>query len=255
MNKIKRYLNLLKNTKNWYKYFAVKQNPDKLFLLKGKNDVSFWLVEEILPIFKEIYMENVYQIEFLQEKINSRSPVILDIGANAGYAATFLFSYFPKARIISFEPLPINFELLSKNQKQNSSLDWQIIPKAVGKARGETTLFYSKAKGFTPIASIQATFESQNTDTLVVEMLALTDILQEYNLQVVDLLKVDCEGAEYDIFYHTPSETWAKIRCIAMETHKGKEKYENQESMTSFLQEKGFQVKTKQEMLWAWKET
>lgn len=251
---LKRYYNLLKNVQNWHKYFAVKNNPDKFFLIKVRQGISFWLIEEILPTFKEIYMENIYQIEFIKKHIQSSSPVMVDIGANAGYASTFFFSHFPKARIISFEPLPTNFELLSKNQRQNTFLNWQIIPKAVGKNNGKISLFFQKSKGLTPVSSIYADFDSNNQDCIEVEMVSLSQIFQDFELSKIDLLKLDCEGAEYEILYHTPQEYLNRISCIVMETHQRANENENQKSLEKFLQSISFQTKTLKEMLWAWRE-
>lgn len=250
---LKRYFNLLKNIRNWQVYFKVKRNPDVFFLMKGKNKIQFWLVEEIIPIFKEIYMQDIYQIKFLRKELSTQEPIIVDIGANAGYAATFFFQFFPKARILSFEPLPTNFELLSKNQQENAHLHWEIIPKAVGDCTGSTQIFYCKSKEITPVASILQNFDAQNTDNLSVEMISLQDIFQEYALPHIDLLKVDCEGAEYDILYATPKQILDKVRCIVMETHFCNKVNANQDAMKNFLQKQGFEVKTQKEMLWAWR--
>lgn len=247
------YWNLLKNVENWQKYFAVKHNPEKFFLMKGRNNVSFWVIEEILPIFKEIYMQDSYQIHFIKEKILIDRPIIVDIGANAGYAATFFFSYFPKARLLSFEPLAVNFELLVKNQKQNPVFDWLVVPKAVSKEKVTIALFYQKNRGLTPIASTKQDFDKNNQDYVLVESIALKNIFEEYQLHAINLLKIDCEGAEYEILYHTPPEYLAKIQMIAMETHQGTAPDENQQAMQKFLQNIGFQVKTSKEMLWAWR--
>jgi FkbM family methyltransferase len=250
---LKRYYNLVKNVKNWYKYFSIKKNPQKFFLLKGRHQVGLWLIKEISPIFKEIYMENIYQIELIKLYVRGSSPVIVDIGANAGYAATFFFSHFPKARVISFEPLPTNFELLSKNQKQNAFLNWEVICKAVGKGNGTISLFFQKSKGLTPVSSIYADFDKNNQDCLEVEMISLPQIFQDFGLSKIDLFKLDCEGAEYEILYHTPQEYFNRISCLLMETHYRNDKNENKEALANFLQSVGFQTKILKEMLWAWR--
>ncbi len=149
--------------------------------------------------------------------------------------------------------MTVNFELLVKNQKQNPVLDWLVVPKAVSKEKGMVALFYQKNRGLTPIASIRQDFDKNHQDYVQVESIALKDIFDEYQLHTIDLLKIDCEGAEYEILYHTPPEYLVKIQVIAMETHQGKAADENQETMQKFLQNLGFQVKTSKEMLWAWR--
>jgi len=249
----RRYFNLIKNIKNWFLYFLAKNNPEKLYKFVGKNGIEFWVTKEIMPIFKEIYMENLYEVDFITQKIHTKSPVVVDIGANVGYAATFLLSHFPEAQVISFEPLPSNFELLSENQKLNSHKNWQVVQMAVAKDEGELILFYQKSKKFTPIASVWKDFERENTENMSIKTLGLADIFVKFAITKIDLLKIDCEGAEYDILYHCPQEILQKIQLIAMETHQGKSDVENQQAMVVFLEKNGFMVHTQGAMLWAWR--
>jgi FkbM family methyltransferase len=250
---LKRYLNLFKNIRNSYIYFLAKNNPNKSYLFFGRNKVKFLVYEEIIPIFKEIYMEDTYDINFIKGKVKTKNPTIVDIGANVGYAATFFLSQFPTAEVISFEPLASNFELLTKNKLLNNNSNWLLSPMAVAKEMGEVSIFYQKSKPLTPIASFWKTFERDNTDSIRVSTISLNDIFDKFKIQNIDLLKIDCEGAEYEILYNTTQETLQKILCIAMETHKGEQHDENQESLINFLKKSGFEVSNKNVMLWAWR--
>ena len=51
----------------------------------------------------------------------------------------------------------------------------------------------------------------------------------------IDLLKLDCEGAEYNILYNTPAHLFKKINCISIETHPGPDKKENKDALEKFL--------------------
>lgn len=55
----------------------------------------------------------------------------------------------------------------------------------------------------------------------VVEVRAVTlpGIMEQYGLGAIDFLKLDVQGAEFDIIEHTPTETLSKIAYIAMESH------------------------------------
>jgi hypothetical protein len=53
-----------------------------------------------------------------------------------------------------------------------------------------------------------------------VQGLPLADILTREKIERVDLLKIDCEGGEYEIFDAAPSEVWTKMLQIVMETHR-----------------------------------
>jgi FkbM family methyltransferase len=70
---------------------------------------------------------------------------------------------------------------------------------------------------------------------------SLQDIFDEFNVLTCDLLKLDCEGAEYDIFFCSSQETLRKIRRISMEYHIG---FNNNsvEQLEQFLINHGFLV-------------
>ena len=84
----------------------------------------------------------------------------------------------------------------------------------------------------------------------------LSDIFKENDIDNCDLLKLDCEGAEYDILYNTPEEILNKIDQMAIEVHQGKNEKENLSSLKRFLLKfnfRLFQFADKPHMLWAYR--
>ena len=71
--------------------------------------------------------------------------------------------------------------------------------------------------------------------------MTLEDALKKAGFAHCDLLKVDCEGGEYDIFFHTPEETLRKIDRIAMEYHDGCTPHSHSE-LADFLRGHGFSI-------------
>ena len=69
-------------------------------------------------------------------------------------------------------------------------------------------------------------------------------MFEKNKIEKVDLLKLDCEGAEYDILYSLPKEKFKKINRIALEAHKREGKTNNALSLKAFLEENGFVCKT-----------
>jgi hypothetical protein len=58
----------------------------------------------------------------------------------------------------------------------------------------------------------------------------------------VDLLKLDAEGAEYEILYTTPGALFTKVREIRLEYHQGTRDGENLASLTAWLESAGYDI-------------
>ena len=77
-----------------------------------------------------------------------------------------------------------------------------------------------------------------------VEAVRLQDPFQRYAIEACDFLKLDCEGAEYEIIGHLPVEIARSIRRVAMEyhAHDGRPKREQAGQLIGRLQRLGFQI-------------
>lgn len=163
--------------------------------------------------FKQIFLSKEYDIDY-----NFSPRVIIDAGANVGMAAVFFSELFPKAIIYSIEPEKSNFIFLKKNTKSypkvicmqnalhhtaNEILD--ILDEGIGKW------------GFVTKASSHGT--DINTIVSKVKTVSIRSILKDYEIDVIDILKVDIEGAEIALF-ELDYEYWlSRTRCIVIELH------------------------------------
>jgi FkbM family methyltransferase len=248
-----RTLNMLRNIQNWTEYLTYKAGGKKApeFEFKLRNGTSIKVPKQIIPEFKESFFEEVY-FKHLPAKIFSvKNPTIIDIGANVGYF-TLLASYrLNNPRIISFEPIKRNFEILQKNTLLIKPGVATIVNKAVNNIPGELTLTF-ESQSITTSASL---FSKAGGDCReVVSATSLEEIFTQYKLDKIDLLKLDCEGAEYNILYNTPKSLFKLINCIAMETHRGSNKNENMADLAEYLKNLGYLVKTNGfDLIWAWK--
>lgn len=127
--------------------------------------------------------------------IHTKTPVIFDIGANKGHWSLMLHQLFPEARIFMFEPQPGCQQIIREKNIPNATL----IPCAVSEQR-ESAQFYA-SQGTTAIASLHQRRDSyfQHNEFVCVEVETVTvdDMVQEYNLKQIDLLKMDIEGHEF----------------------------------------------------------
>lgn len=247
-----RYYNLVKNFPNWWLYLAVKfgLTEAKPLIFRTRNGVLVEVPRRLLHTFKEIFMDECY-MQGMNFSLGE-NPVVIDIGANAGFFTLFALSELG-SRVISYEPIPVNFKQLRHNLELNPGSPAICFQKAVAGQSGTVSLSYDPRDEFTTAATIYAGTE-ENATTLTVESISLPDVFRENNLDGCDLLKMDCEGAEYDILYGCPPDILAGIRNMAMEVHNGPGPKQNIGSLEAYLQEMGFFTRRRPvRMLWAWR--
>ncbi|MCI4330883.1 MAG: FkbM family methyltransferase [Thermoplasmata archaeon] len=170
-----------------------------------------------------VYVENVYG------PLQVRDRVVIDVGASIGDSPIFFVAN-GAAKVIALEPWPITFQRLNANIAANH-LEEQIVPLnvALGPQPGELRLddrFESQQ---------HAQVKSFDTGTKV-PIVPLSELVERYDVHDA-VLKLDCEGAEYDAIIGTPRETLRRFRQIQIEYHYG---YRNLESC---LGQAGFRVR------------
>jgi len=199
-------------------------------------------------------MENAYIIG-IKKKIKT-NPIIIDIGANVGFFTLFAVSKYQNCIIYSFEPIYSNFQQLIKNRDLNRTEKINCFNKAVCGHGGTVKITFDPTDSFTTSATINNNDTEESLESLDVPCLTLSDIFKENHINHCDLLKMDCEGAEYDILYNTSEDVLNKIDQMAIEVHAGKKEKENLSSLKNFLSKsnfKLFQFEDKQHMLWAYR--
>jgi FkbM family methyltransferase len=195
-------------------------------------------------VFKEIFVSDFYGIDALLEKLPPK-PVVLDIGANAGYFDIMLFSKLADATVYAYEPIPSNYKLFQQNVALNPSLAGRIhlFNKAVtGSPQEFVELHMETEKENSVIASIYSDFDHKNHFDLRVPAVSLRQILEENRIERADLVKIDCEGSEYPILYETPAACWGKIKFLTVEVHDLDQDKRNVDHLTRFLESQGYDV-------------
>ena len=245
---MKRYLRLFGNVADWWKHLAVKagihrEDPVVFHLRNGVTmEVPLILYHE----FKEIFLEDCYLQGF--EKPLPDSPIVVDIGANAGFFCLQIASHRPKARILCCEPIPVNFKQLSRNAAINPNLDITARQVAVYGHTGSMHLLVEWEDALSTAATI---LPVGGRIPMEVPCVNLQDLLDRHGLDRVDLLKLDCEGSEYSILYRCTAEYLKRIGKMAIEVHAGQEPDHNITALSSFLAARGFSTHTAGYMLWA----
>jgi FkbM family methyltransferase len=139
---------------------------------------------EFLHTYREIYGHGIYDIPL------GPAPLILDCGANIGIATLYLKQRHPDAEVIAFEPDATNFALLEANVGAAGFGGVTLRREAVWKADG--------AIRFSLDASMGSRIEDGATAggrTQSVPAVRLRNLIDRR----VDFLKLDIEGAEYEV--------------------------------------------------------
>jgi FkbM family methyltransferase len=133
--------------------------------------------------------------------------VIVDLGAHIGMASILFALQYPMARIIAVEPEPSNFATLIRNTAPYKTIT--PIQAALWRQDGEVTLGPSNAH---PRGAFQIVDTGQR-----VRAITMDTLMRESGIDSIDLLKVDIEGAEIEVFESCP---WiSSVRVIAIELH------------------------------------
>lgn len=145
--------------------------------------------------------------------------VIVDIGANIGVFSLYA-SQAGAQKIFAFEPSPAAYAILCKNVRDNG-LSGIIHPYNLAVLDVDDKKV-SIPTSSSPYNQIDLEHMQGNTVTHAqVATISLASILNKNNLADVDVLKMDCEGAEYPILLNADSSLLARIREITMEYHIG----------------------------------
>jgi FkbM family methyltransferase len=179
---------------------SISEAKHPLYLRVATTDVS---------VYRQIFVERHYDIP-----LDSTPGVIIDAGANIGLSSVFFALKYPAARILAIEPDKDNFEMLSANTREYSNI--RPLNAALWSEEGEISLVDSGEgshgfqtrkdliQGETPLRSIKA--------------VTIPSVKRDYQFSKIDLLKIDIEGAEKEVF--ETSKDWINdVQAIMAEVH------------------------------------
>jgi FkbM family methyltransferase len=166
---------------------------------------------------------------------------VIDVGASFGPFSIDMARRFPRSRVLAFEPLPSGYSLLRENIALNAITNIETFPLAVEAQQGRSRLFTSRPN---PLLYGTVARDGRDTRSIEVEATSLNAILSKHGIDRCDLLKIDCEGAEYAILFGTDPLALAKVEHIALEYHDGITDY-NHEELVAFLMDRGYSVRLK----------
>lgn len=203
--------------------------------VKGyKNDFYLRSKSSDIPTFYQCIFDEEYDIDFRFEP-----KIIVDLGANIGLTTVFFKSKYPDARIIAVEPEQSNYEMLLKNTSDLS--DVQTVK---GGAWNKKTFLEIEDKGHGHYGYMVKEVEEPSASSI--QAWSIESLMNEFDLQHIDVLKIDIEGSEKELFENNTEFWLPKVKVLIVETH-DRMKSGSSKSVFSALVNYNFQFEMKGE--------
>ena len=190
---------------------------------------------------------------------------VIDIGANIGMFALWTQPQIPRGRLICIEPNPRALECLSMNVRRNDLRNVTIVAAAAGGDDGTMELVYHPGwEAMAHSTDVDAPWFLSTSWTgrlarwlmqrllrhahhaapakpIVVQLVPLSRVMDDHDVGMVNFLKIDCEGGEYDVLRSLTAADWTRIERVAIEYHDcGRNR--NHRELTEILRNNGFEV-------------
>ncbi len=243
MRKYLYYLNsifkLLTGIKNWFLAARVflKLKPPRTpvvhirkppLRMKTRGAMDIWCVKE--TFLDRLYCKYGFEI--------GSGWQIIDIGAAIGDFTIFAALTSSENVVYAYEPFPESYALLEQNLELNHVSNVRSYPQAIGSQSGY--LFLNQSSGEPLQFNTEMTFNP--SQSISVPAVTLADAISSAGLEHCDLMKLDCEGAEYPILMSCPVDVFNKIERIVMEYHDIPRHHHKE--LVDFLKANGYQVET-----------
>jgi len=154
---------------------------------------------------------------------------VVDVGANIADTAIY-FALRGAKRVIAFEPFPKIFEIAERNVNATGFEDKIILVNAGCGYDGEVRVEED-------VESIASTQLKGFGEGVKIPMYSLNTIVSKFNVEKGSVLKVDCEGCEYDLFRNASREALDRFDQIEIEYHYG------YKELVNILKKNGFKTK------------
>ncbi|HEX8559091.1 MAG TPA: amino acid adenylation domain-containing protein, partial [Pyrinomonadaceae bacterium] len=237
---------------------ALYRLPNNLEVFhQNRNETEF--------IYKQIFEDQIY----LKHGITIEpGDCVFDVGANIGLFTLFLYHRLRRARVFSFEPIPSTFERLRGNVALYG-LDAELFNCGLSDREGAATFtFYpnwsASSGAYADLEEEEAALKAflMNQGELVAEyadelvegryrgeqvvcpLRRISDLIRQYDVERIDLLKLDAEKSELDILNGIDEQDWAKVRQVVIEVHDIEGRLRH---ITSMLEGRGFAVVVEQD--------
>lgn len=218
--KISILLKVIKVLKNWYLYplvyYGLIKNEHVIFETRSGLKIRIRTDSTDIMAFTHVWLIEEYSSPRFDLH---ESDIVVDIGAHIGLFALFASQFCKRGKIYCFEPVKENYEILLSNISMNQLSNVSAFNMAVTDKTSSVRIFLNNDE------SGHSMYE-QNSTSIEAQSTTLKSILDDNNIHSCDFVKMDCEGAEYDIIKTLPQEYFNRIKKMIIEYHMANNKPE-----------------------------
>ena len=211
--KIAVLLRSCKEFKNWYLYPLIYLNIIKrdFVTFKTNSDLKMKIRVKSTDLMQltTIWLIREYEVPGFEIKEND---TVIDVGGHIGLFMLFCEQFCRKGKIYCFEPVLDNYRIFLDNVKLNNLENVFSFNTAVSKQDGNIPLYLNDD------ASGHSVF-LKSSNSIQVESITLQKIFDLNNIKKCNLLKLDCEGSEYEIINSLPDSYFSMIDKMIIEYH------------------------------------
>ena len=215
-------------------YLRHQGKPTTLVQADSKTRFNVRVNTSDILVVWEIWKAKIYD----DPKFPIRTgDVVVDLGAHIGGFSVRAAQRAAPGKVYAYEASRSNFDMLAENRSLNGLENLHAHHAAVSEKRGEMEFFLPGDNG-----ALGSLLQDANSPREKVRAMTLADILSENNIERVDCLKMDIEGAEYGILANCSRETLERIRYIVMEYHEFMDDSRDHRELVRLLESHGFRV-------------
>ncbi|MGW5638167.1 FkbM family methyltransferase [Streptomyces sp. NPDC003832] len=216
--------------------FGTPGGPVRVCVRRNQSD---------LMVLWELFLHRAYDLaEVYGVELPQRLGTVVDLGANTGLGSAYLTARYRPDLLLAVEPVPQNVAVLRHNARLSGAC-WRVEESGVGTRPGPAEFFVSGV--WDSCTAHPQVAQARRTDphrlepvmtrpALTAPILTMPALLDAHGVTQVDLLKVDIEGGEADLFAEV--EPWmARVGRIVVEIH---DKYIDGDAVRGTLARAGF---------------
>lgn len=180
------------------------------------NDFIIFYDEAIKVVIPEVFNDDCYKIQDIP-----KGSTVIDIGAHIG-TFTLRCAKERGCKVYAYEPCPRSYRLLIKNVEENNlTSNVETFQKAIG-GKNEKRPFYTNPEHTADSSFFlgdKPDFKDRPLIESIVETVTLEQIFKDNKLTNCDILKIDCEGAEKEIFSEQSKTFFKNTGYVVLEWH------------------------------------
>jgi FkbM family methyltransferase len=216
------------------------QETDKEIISEFKNKYTNLIKLRKSPssdfyVFQQVFDWHEYKtvVEEYNQNFSSGNKLnIIDAGSNIGISSLFMYDFFDEPNIVAIEPEQENFKILEFNLINKKNIT------KIKAGLWSSNTFLNVVSDFRDKSDWSFRVE-KTTDSNGIKAFSINQIIEDFNFQFIDILKIDVEGSEKQIFTSDNADlSFLNItKCIAVEIH---DEFNCRDEINSILQNYGF---------------